>query len=92
MKLKKQPDGHFYLHSDSGQPLICPHQDAGTEIRIEQPKLQGQQPKQFIDKRHMICGSWCALFYHHVNEDNRTLYMQKCMASGSRLRSCDLEE
>jgi len=62
MKLKKQSDGHFYLHNEDGKPLICPHQDAGTEIRIEPAKLQTQQPKQFIDKRHMPCGSWCALF------------------------------
>lgn len=84
MKLKKQSDGHFYLHNEDGKPLICPHQDAGTEIRIEPAKLQGQQPKQFIDKRHMPCGSWCALFRMDKGKaDNLKLIRQHCNSSGA---------
>jgi hypothetical protein len=79
MKLKKNPENnHYYLHNNNDQPLICPHQDAGTEIRIEQPKLQGQQPKQFIDKRHMPCGSWCALFRLRNTQDKLHFVDQEC--------------
>lgn len=64
MKLKKNPsDNHYYLHSDQDQPLICPHQDQGTEVVITPNKLQpNMPPKQEIIKKHLVCGSWCALF------------------------------
>lgn len=71
MNLKKHPsDGHYYLHTDQGQPLICPHQDNGTEIIVEPNRLQpNQPPKQTIQKQHMVCGTWCALFRAETGMD-----------------------
>lgn len=83
MKLKhNKADNHHYLHSDNDQPLICPHQDAGTRIVVEENFAK--QPTQRIVKDHMVCGTWCALFRWKLDEAKQ--YAEQLCCNKSLIR------
>jgi hypothetical protein len=91
MILKKNPDnGYYFLHNENDQPLLCPHQDLGNEVQLIESKLQGQQPKQLISKRHMNCGNHCALF--RWSQTAAPKYADQLCASKSIIRIDKVEQ